>query len=102
MLRICSVIDNAFLLEHFDYHRINSGEKVPDRIRASTAKALASRKFPEIFMQSNCMQTSENMDLSKIPSGFPYQDIIEGKNYFSTYSSILNCFTSLLLDWLYR
>jgi len=79
LLRICSVIENAFLLEHFDYHKINSGEKVSDRIRTSTAKALASRKLPEIFMQSNDMQTSENMDLSKIPSGFPYQDIVEGQ-----------------------
>lgn len=76
LLRICSVMDDAFLFEHLAHHKINSGDQVCDEIRASTASKSKKRHVPERFLQHHAIPSGN--EVLNMPVNFPYKDIIEG------------------------
>jgi len=77
LLRICSVVEDAFLFGHLAHHRINSGDQVSDKIRCSTSAKQNSKNLPETFLRNHFISERES-DIPNLPVGFPYLDILKG------------------------
>lgn len=76
LIRVCSVIDDAFLYEHLKHHFINAGLNIPTFIKDSNSARNSVRSTPDIVI-TNCHLTNI-VGLDTIPPQFGYRDIIDG------------------------
>ena len=77
MLRICSVVEDAFLYSHLEHHRINSGDQISDKIKRSTSAKQNTQNLPESFLRNHAISENDN-DIVNLPADFPYLDILKG------------------------
>ena len=76
LIKLCSVMDSAFLFQHYSNYNVNAGDNLSGKVkRANTAKESVRNSTPSL-------QDFEGIDngklLSQIPNSFSYSDIIEG------------------------
>ena len=76
LIKLCSVMDSAFLFQHYSNYNVNAGDNLSGKVkRANTAKESVRNSTPSL-------QDFEGIDnsklLSQIPNSFSYSDILEG------------------------
>lgn len=76
LIKLCSVMDSAFLFQHYSNYNVNAGNNLSGKVRrANTAKENVRNSTPSL-------QDFEKIDdsklLSQIPNSFLYSDILEG------------------------
>ena len=76
LIKLCSVMDSAFLFQHYSNYNVNAGNNLSGRVRrANTAKQNIRNRSPSL-------QDFEGVEDSKlqsqIPNSFPFSDILEG------------------------
>lgn len=76
LIKLCSVMDSAFLFQHYSSYNVNAGNNLSGKVRrANTAKQSVRNTTPSL-------QDFEGIDdsklLSQIPNSFSYSDILEG------------------------
>ena len=75
LIKLCSVMDSAFLFQHYSNYNVNAGKNLSGRVRrGNTAKQNVRNRSP--------LQDFEGVDdnklLSQIPNSFSYSDILVG------------------------
>lgn len=76
LIKLCSVMDSAFLFQHYSNYNVNAGNMLSGKVRqANSAKESVRNSTPSV-------QDFEGIDydklLSQIPNSFSYSDILEG------------------------
>ena len=76
LIKLCSVMDTAFLFQHFSNYNVNAGNNLSAKVRrANTAKEGTRNSRPSL---QDCEADDNNKLLSQIPNSFSYSDILEG------------------------
>ena len=75
LIKLCSVMESAFLFQHYSDYNVNAGGNLSKVVRRANSAWESIRNSPTIFEQ-------ENPDVNTLPLGmpetFPYLDILEG------------------------
>lgn len=76
LIKLCSVMDTAFLFQHFSNYNVNAGNNLSAKVRrANTAKEGTRNSRPSL---QDFEADDNNKLLSQIPNSFSYSDIMEG------------------------
>ena len=76
LIKLCSVMDSAFLFQHYSNYNVNAGNNLSGRVkRANTAKEGVRNTTPSL---QDFDGISDRKVLSQIPDSFSYADILEG------------------------
>lgn len=76
LIKLCSVMDTAFLFQHFSNYNVNAGNNLSAKVRrANTAKEGTRNSRPSL---QDFEADDNNKLLSQIPNSFSYSDILEG------------------------
>ncbi|XP_068685368.1 ankyrin repeat and MYND domain-containing protein 1-like [Montipora foliosa] len=76
LIKLCSVMDSAFLFQHYSNYNVNAGNNLSAKVRrANTAKEGTRNSMPSL---QDFEENGNNKLLSQIPNWFPYSDILEG------------------------
>ena len=79
LIKLCSVMDSAFLFQHYSNYNVNAGHNLSGRvIRANTAKENVRNTTPSLQDFEGTNDKGSSKLLSQIPSSFSYTDILEG------------------------
>ncbi|XP_048588596.1 ankyrin repeat and MYND domain-containing protein 1-like [Nematostella vectensis] len=73
LIKLCSVMESAFLFQHFTEYNVNAGDNISGKVRRANSAWESIRKTPSVL-------DSENNTGAKalIPNSFPYLDILDG------------------------
>ena len=87
LIKLCSVMENAFVFHHFPDYYVNAGQHLPLKIRransafADSRNLLDAQKSAQDTPQDNEEDRQDVSDVtvsSQIPKSFPYTDLCQG------------------------
>lgn len=79
LIKLCSVMDSAFLFQHYSNYNVNAGNNLSGRVkRANTAKEGMRNTSPSLQDFDGVSGRTSSKLLSQIPDSFSYADILEG------------------------
>lgn len=79
LIKLCSVMDSAFLFQHYSNYNVNAGNNLSGRVkRANTAKEGVRNTTPSLQDFDGVSDRRSSKVLSQIPDSFLYADILEG------------------------
>lgn len=79
LIKLCSVMDSAFLFQHYSNYNVNAGNNLSGRVkRANTAKEGLRNTSPSLQDFDGVSDRESIKGLSQIPDSFSYADILEG------------------------
>lgn len=73
LIKLCSVMESAFLFQHFTEYNVNAGQNISGKIRRANSAWESVRNTP--VMDENL---NNQFVKNSIPSEFPYSDIMDG------------------------
>jgi len=73
LIKLCSVMESAFLFQHFTEYNVNAGQNLSGKVRRANSAWESIRNTP-------LPDENQNNQLCKnsIPKTFPYLDILDG------------------------
>ncbi|XP_028400088.1 ankyrin repeat and MYND domain-containing protein 1-like [Dendronephthya gigantea] len=85
LIRLCHVMENTFLFQHFSDYFVNAGENVPLRVRRANSALAEARTINEIQERDRtlkCVNDGNSNHLlpfkSRVPQTFSLVDILDG------------------------
>ena len=79
LIRLCTVMENAFVFQHFSDYFVNAGENVPSKVRRGNSALAVSRSIHEV---RDSKKSPESVDGTRnhlqVPETFPLTDILVG------------------------
>ena len=76
LVKLCSVMESAFLFEHYSEYNVNAGSNLSGKVRRANSAWESVRNSPSV--QERCSPKNGRKLLHQIPDSFPYLDIVEG------------------------
>lgn len=73
LIKLCSVMESAFLFQHFSEYNVNAGANISGKIRRANSAWESVRNTP-VLDESQINQFVRN----SVPKSFPYSDINDG------------------------
>ena len=84
LIRLCTVMENTFLFQHFSDYFVNAGENVPSKVKRANSALADARTINEVEERNrgvgNVDKTKNNVAFfnQRIPETFPLDDILDG------------------------
>ncbi|XP_078381796.1 ankyrin repeat and MYND domain-containing protein 1-like isoform X2 [Oculina patagonica] len=79
LIKLCSVMESAFLFQHYSNYNVNAGNNLSGRVRrANSAKESVRNTTPSLQDFEGVDDKESSKLLSQIPNSFSYADILEG------------------------
>lgn len=79
LIKLCSVMESAFLFQHYSNYNVNAGNNLSGRVkRANSAKEGVRNATPSLQDVEGVNDKESSKLLSQIPYSFSYADILEG------------------------
>ena len=74
LVKLCSVMESAFLFQHYSEYNVNAGSNLSGKVRRANSAWESVRNSPSL----QDIDGDDTKVLAQVPDSFPYLDIIEG------------------------
>ncbi|XP_031552767.1 ankyrin repeat and MYND domain-containing protein 1-like isoform X2 [Actinia tenebrosa] len=76
IIKLCSVMESAFLFQHFTEYNVNAGQNLSIKVRHSNSAMESVRNTPSLI-EIDESESNERVRRT-IPESFPFMDIVDG------------------------
>ena len=78
LIKLCSVMESAFLFQHYSDYNVNAGHNLSDKVRRANTARESTRNSPSLQDFEDATFKKSHQLLSLVPNSFPHSDILEG------------------------
>ena len=84
LIRLCTVMENTFMFQHFSDYFVNAGENLPSKVKRANSALADARTINEVEERDRGLEGVDNLRNNvvtcnqQIPETFPLADILDG------------------------